>query len=97
MPKLINADDLSAKLNEMSYEPGYQHPDEDWQCGLSMAMSAVDEAPAVDAVEVVRCKNCKHCTKYENWAKRKYLGCDLTYGEIHEVDPEHYCSYGERK
>lgn len=45
----------------------------------------------------VRCKECKHCAEYENWAKRKYLGCNWIPGEIHEVDSEHYCSYGKKR
>ena len=45
----------------------------------------------------VHCKDCEHCGEYENWAKRKYLGCDWIPSEIHEVDPEHYCSYGKKR
>ena len=53
----------------------------------------IEKQPTVDAVEVVRCKDCKHaleitcstnlaCSKLVNWRA---------------VDPNHFCSYGERK
>lgn len=48
-----------------------------------------------DVVKVVRCKDCKHCDKYTNWNKTEYYGCNFN-GEIYEVLPLHFCSYGER-
>ena len=52
------------------------------------------QAPTEDVVEVVRCKDCKYCDTYRNWNNREYLGCTWAYTT--EVDPNHYCSYGER-
>lgn len=90
--KLINADDLIAKLNEMSNEPDYQHPDEDWCCGVYMALGAVQEAPAIEAVPVVRCKNCKY---------GDYYGCsnDMVYCMVHSryTNVNDFCSYGEKE
>ena len=53
----------------------------------------INNAPAVDAVEVVRCKDCKH---YERGVcVCPYLcisGAACLYPQ-----PEHFCSYGERR
>ena len=49
-----------------------------------------------NAVEVVRCKDCKHCHEYQKWNFDRYLGCNFN-GEIYEVSPKHFCSFGERK
>ena len=57
---------------------------------------AIEQAPAADVVEVVRCKGCKHCHEYQKWNFDRYLGCNFN-GEIYEVSPKHFCSYGERK
>ena len=67
----------------------------DYDSGRWDVRQMIIEAPAADVVEVVRCKDCKHCHTYHKWNKKKYLGC-FHNGEIYEVDPEHYCSYGER-
>lgn len=48
--RLIDADVLCEALEKMSNEPDYQHPDEDWRCGVSMAQGAVEESPTVEAV-----------------------------------------------
>ena len=56
---------------------------------------ALDDT-TVDAVEVVRCKDCKYCNEYQKFNFERYLGCN-TNGEIYEVEPNHFCSYGKRK
>lgn len=52
--------------------------------------------PAADVVEVVRCRDCEKCVKKDNFM----------YCEEHSdgwgdhtvyVDPDDYCSYGERR
>lgn len=48
--RLIDADALSAVMEKMSNEPDYQHPGEDWRCGVSMAQGAVEESHTVEAV-----------------------------------------------
>ena len=57
------------------------------------------EKPMPDLVEVVRCRDCKHCDyiKYDDAlasgeAKTEEWWCGET-----EVDPNHYCSKGERR
>ena len=55
---------------------------------IILLASAVDLIPSVDAVEVVRCKDCKHSNEY---------GAICRYSVGRAVEPEHFCSYGERK
>ena len=54
-------------------------------------------APTVDAVPVVRCKDCKHYRpqkKSAHWENRaNYCNRIVTI----KVQPDDFCSYGERK
>lgn len=58
---------------------------------------AIKEAPTADVVEVVRCGKCKyHKTHTCAITGIEILFCD--YGNtVVEVEPTHFCSYGERK
>ena len=47
----------------------------------------VEQMPTVDAVEVVRCKDCKHNKD----------GFCVGYHAQHDIMPDDFCSYGERK
>lgn len=63
-------------------------------CWVDDAVSAIDDAPAVDAVEVVRCKDCKYHSIEETECGAKYISCNR-FDEVMEADD--FCSYGERK
>ena len=58
--------------------------------GVLMAISKLKETPADDVVEVVHCKNCKYLmfSDFYGECSRGYLGI---------VQPNDYCSRGERK
>ena len=60
-------------------------PDADVKCGI--AIQNIKDIPSSDVVEVVRCKDCKYFdTGY----------CGIPFiGK--KVNPNYYCSYGERK
>ena len=47
----------------------------------------------VNSVEIVRCKNCKHIKEEHFNIMPDGYSCELS-GVM--VEPEHYCSYGER-
>lgn len=51
------------------------------------------EAPTVDAVEVVRCRDCKY------WGSGKYCEsyCNRYGNMMTDINPDDFCSYGERK
>ncbi|MBO5968999.1 MAG: hypothetical protein J6S14_10945 [Clostridia bacterium] len=65
-------------------------------CDIDEVLLLLEEADDADVEEVVRCKDCKHCDEYQNFNFERYLGCN-TNGEIYKVEPNHFCSYGERK
>lgn len=62
---------------------------------------ALQDAQTVDAVPVVRCRECKHCRNLPNGLCYLYTEpCDNERGYKGEavcVEPDDYCSYGERK
>lgn len=45
--RLIDADALVCRLNEIGAEPDYQHKNEDWQVGLILAEDAIYDAPTI--------------------------------------------------
>lgn len=46
-------DRLSSQRRDLDFYDGVH-------CGLEMALSIIEDIPAIDAVEVVRCKDCKY-------------------------------------
>lgn len=61
----------------------------------------INDEPTVDAVPVVRCRDCKHCRNLPNGLCYLYTEpCDNKRGYKGEavcVEPDDYCSCGERK
>lgn len=53
----------------------------------------LSHVPTADVVEVVRCKDCKHIKEEHFNIMPDGFSCELS-GLM--VEPEHYCSYGER-
>lgn len=71
-----------------------------WSGGVTL-QSIIDRMPIVDAVPVVRCKDCKHYRNHPNglcfaWTEPYDNGRGYK-GEAHCVEPDDFCSYGERK
>lgn len=90
--RLIDADELEEKA---------------WRFGLGTredVANLIRNAPTVDAVEVVRCKDCYYCATEKSFGK-EYLYCDAFYehadgdliGASLMVEPNHFCSWGERR
>ena len=64
--------------------------------GLLEAIDYVKDFPTVDAVEVVRCKDCTHNRKAideKGWG----IFCSIWGRGWHRVEPDDFCSYGERR
>lgn len=61
----------------------------------------INDAPTVDAVPVIRCRECKHCRNLPNGLCYLYTEpCDNERGYKGEavcVEPDDFCSLGERK
>lgn len=59
----------------------------------------IDNAPTIDAVEVVRCKDCDSYVELAWWfddeGKKKECHCCVAHSI--PVQPNDYCSYGERR
>lgn len=105
--RLIDADALP-KLLDAEYKQtmkliwaGEKHLDNLAEGFTEASHIAKYIAPTVDAVPVVRCKDCKHYRNYPNGLcylhtepktnSRGYSGDAVC------VEPEDFCSYGERK
>lgn len=56
----------------------------------------IENAPTVDAVEVVRCKDCKLALEQPFMTGSTKLVC-IKGINWRAVEPNHFCSYGERK
>ena len=68
----------------------------DW-CDKEIFDAIIEEAPTVDAVEVVRCKDCEH-SYLDTKCRILYCKRQNSFSLVsEEVEPDDYCSYGERK
>lgn len=70
------------------------------QFGISdadiLAKEEIRFAPTVDAIVVTRCKDCIHCTRTTD-RDGSGLFCAIWGRGWHRVQPDDFCSYGERK
>lgn len=91
--RLIDGDTLWETLDD---EPWYDNADRD-----EIALPIVAAAPTVDAVAVTRCKGCKHYRNHPNglcYLHTEPKETERGYsGEAVCVEPDDFCSYGERK
>ena len=83
--RLIDANALLADMEECSVGL------DKYYCGY--AKEFIDHATTVDAVEVVRCKDCKH---YEMHKPKVLENCERN-GYLIPMNPDDFCSYGERR
>ena len=65
-------------------------------CPLDEVSGVVDACPTVDAVPAVRCRGCKHCKEATDYEGRGFF-CAIWGRGWHRVQPDDFCSYGERK
>ena len=91
MARLIDADrSIEIVRNQAIAHPHAYHL-------TNYATRILQEAPTVDAVPIVRCKDCKHYKpqkKSAHWENRaNYCNRIVTI----KVQPDDFCSYGERK
>ena len=91
MARYIDADELIKKIFPYDVVDKKRYA-----ISAEAVYKAIQNVTTADVAEVVRCKNCKHCNEYQKFNFERYLGCN-TNGEIYEVAPNHFCSYGERK
>lgn len=65
-------------------------------CPLDEVSGVVDACPTVDAVTAVRCRGCKHCKEAADHEGRGFF-CAIWGRGWHRVQPDDFCSYGERR
>lgn len=62
--------------------------------GIRKSLKVLETMPKADAVEVVRCRDCIHFEEYEPG----FTCCGSYFiGLVGDVDPDDYCSRGERR
>ena len=64
--------------------------------GDIIAKEVIDNAPTIDAVPVVRCRECQWYSAGANDSE-SWSDCTFQYGKHFNVDPDDFCSYGQRK
>lgn len=85
--RLIDANKLKAEFEWLKSVTNESSKDE-----VQEVIQRIDNAPTVDAAPVTRCKDCDH-----RWNFNGALYCNHERGPAGIVEPDHYCSYGERK
>lgn len=69
--------------------------------GLEQALAMLNEEPVADVAPVVHCKDCKHYRNYPNGLcylhTEPKTNASGYSGEAVCVEPDDFCSYGERK
>ncbi len=58
--------------------------------------TAIYQTPAADVVGVVRCRDCRWYNAGKNEVE-SWSDCTLRYGKHFNVNPDDFCSQGERK
>lgn len=92
MTRLIDADALAYEiLSKYGADGGTED--------VNTIYEMIIDAPTVDAVEVVRCKECDSYVEVAWWfddeGKKKECHCCVAHSI--PVQPNDYCSYGERR
>lgn len=93
--RLIDADVLCEKFQNLAYDDWNQGTGTTWANAFLEAENIVEDAPTIDAVQVVRCKDCKY-------ARMTYAGeckyCDIWFpDEAVYIAGDSFCSAAERK
>lgn len=101
--RLIDADWILGEIDHGlgCYEIGDITQEDGLYVELRDVVKMVCAAPTIDAVPVVRCKDCKHYRNHPNgmcYAWTEPYDNERGYkGDTHCVEPDDFCSYGERK
>ena len=66
----------------------------DEQCNYAISM--IENTPAADVAPVVWCRDCKHCKEVAYREGRGFF-CAIWGRGWYRVQPDDFCSYGERK
>lgn len=94
MSKYINADEFKKKIQEHHYILSSYDNSKDFGMFDIGIERVIDEMPSADVREVVRCKDCEEFweTIVGNFCLKRTTAVVKEY-----VNPDDFCSYGERK
>lgn len=84
--RLINESEAIKNIEQFCDIPRYAKDE---------AEQIIRETNTVDAVPAVRCGECTYCE--ENCSCVHYFGCNIPEESRVFVEPDDFCSYGERK
>ena len=88
MERLIDADKRIAEIKKIYCDGCDNYGGAKCRaCWVDDAMCLIDDYTTVDAAPVVRCRDCKHYNE----------GFCVGYHAHHDIMPDDFCSYGERK
>lgn len=68
--------------------------------GWNGLINLIEQAPTVDAVPVVRCRDCRHYKEFRTKRHKQVMRLCCRMGKYdmeYHVNPDDFCSYGERK
>ena len=101
--RLIDANALKALFDERydhAFMQAHTRPNiahwGGYSIGVNWGRNIIADAPTVDAVEVVRCKDCNNCCETVD-RFGKGLFCKRWSRDWKRVQPDDFCSYGERR
>ena len=108
MSRYIDADELKSRMlnyydcvNESTDKSNYRGETLMNYEVADMIEDCIENAPTADVVEVVRCKDCRFCQNLPNglcYAWTEPYDNERGYkGEVHCVEPDDFCSTGQRK
>lgn len=87
--RLIDADELRCRI--VAFSAGCNAT----YLTVANIVMMINQADTVDAMPVVRCKDCKFAYRIDG-PKEEYDCRKLSYSSGW-LQPQHFCSYGERK
>lgn len=91
MSRYIDADKFAERIKA---SPAFSIMGQDGYFLQEVVLDLLDKRSTADVVEVVRCKDCSYC-RYVDGAG--IYRCDRRGYYSEEVNPNDYCSYGERR
>lgn len=62
----------------------------------TVACEQIKRMPTIDAVPIIRCRECKYIRAYSKQTFMAYY-CENIRGPAEDIEPDDFCSYGERK
>lgn len=95
--RLIDADELYSVIDKDMYNVS-QHSSKGRAIHMgeySHFLKRISEAPIIEAEPIIRCKDCKYWSEpnmFDSYCRKTSVSDRIIY-----TQPDHYCSFAERK